>query len=421
MTVLRFGRLCGALLSSLALLAACPALAEEAVPGLPPEALVKQVLADSPQVSAARALEQAEQANARRLAAGNYEWSVRAHAQRRTDAAGQRFLENEVALERPVRAPGKAGKDEALGETGVRLAQARVADAWHEAARGLLRAWFDWMREARAAQRLQDHARVLEQQVDIVRRRVKAGDAPRLEQMLAETEFHRAELAQAQSAARARRLEADLRKRYPALHPAAPTALPVLEAVAGDVDKWQAGILAHNHEIELAELEAAHSRLAAERALLERRADPTFGLRYAQERDRQERILGVSMSVPFSGAARTAQADAATARAEAAAQKARETRIRVESDASQVALQAQSAYSLAERSASIAEQAQANAALVGRAYSLGEATLNDTLLARRQSLDATGASEQARIDALEAHARLLLDMHKIWSLRGHDD
>jgi outer membrane protein TolC len=107
------------------------------------------------------------------------------------------------------------------------------------------------------------------------------------------------------------------------------------------------------------------------------------------------------------------------ARAQAAEQKAREVTINVENDAAQVAMQAQSAGTLLAQFGEIARQAQANAALVSKAYGLGEATLNDTLLARRQSLEAQSAAEQAQIDALEAHARLLLDMHKIWSLREH--
>ncbi|MDO8305902.1 TolC family protein, partial [Herminiimonas sp.] len=198
-----------------------------------------------------------------------------------------------------------------------------------------------------------------------------------------------------------------------------PGELPAPILLPGSVAQWQEKILAHNHEIELAELEAAHSRLTAERTVLERTPDPTVGVRYAQERDRQEHMVGVIVSVPFSGAARSANADAAVARAEAAAQKAREVKLRVESDAAQVAMQAQSANALSDRFAGIASQGQANAALVGKAYSLGEAPLNDTLLARRQSLEAISAAEQARIDALEANARLLLDMHRLWSLREH--
>ncbi|MDO8299389.1 TolC family protein [Lacisediminimonas sp.] len=390
---------------------------------LPPEQAVRQSLSSLPSVSAARAMIEAEQANNRRLLAGPHEWTVRAMAQRRTDSIGQRTLDKHIALERPLRAPGKAGRDAALGEAGIALAQARMADTWHEAARGLLKSWFGWMREARTAQRLQEHAQVLQQQLGIVQRRVKAGDAPRLEQMLAETESQRAVVAQAQAAARAARAEADLRKRYPGVVPLLPASLsaaqPVAPIIPGSVRDWQAGILEHNHEIELAQLEATYSKLTAQRVALDRHGDPTVGLHYGQERDSQERMVGVTVSMPFAGASRSASADAAMARAQAAAEKAREVSINVENDAAQVAMQAQSASALLAQFGEIARQAQANAALVSKAYGLGEATLNDTLLARRQSLEAQSAAEQAQVDALEAHARLLLDMHKIWSLREH--
>lgn len=51
-----------------------------------------------------------------------------------------------------------------------------------------------------------------------------------------------------------------------------------------------------------------------------------------------------------------------------------------------------------------------------RAYTLGEADLQTLLLIRRQALDASTATEQARVDALRSHHRLLLDAHLIWAL-----
>jgi capsule polysaccharide export protein KpsE/RkpR len=90
-------------------------------------------------------------------------------------------------------------------------------------------------------------------------------------------------------------------------------------------------------------------------------------------------------------------------------------KLRVEAEATQVALRASSAQSLWRQMATISRQAEANAALASRAYALGELPLNDTLLARRQALDALTSAEQAQIDALEAQARLLLDAHAIWA------
>ncbi len=48
------------------------------------------------------------------------------------------------------------------------------------------------------------------------------------------------------------------------------------------------------------------------------------------------------------------------------------------------------------------------------AYSLGESSLGETLVARRQALEASLAESIARIDANEARYRLLLDAHQLW-------
>ncbi len=55
-----------------------------------------------------------------------------------------------------------------------------------------------------------------------------------------------------------------------------------------------------------------------------------------------------------------------------------------------------------------------NAELVARAYSLGESSLGETLVARRQALEASLAESLARLDANEARYRLLLDAHQLW-------
>jgi outer membrane protein TolC len=49
------------------------------------------------------------------------------------------------------------------------------------------------------------------------------------------------------------------------------------------------------------------------------------------------------------------------------------------------------------------------------AYELGEVSLVEALNTRRQALDAVLLAESAQIDALAAHARLLLDAHLLWS------
>jgi hypothetical protein len=64
----------------------------------------------------------------------------------------------------------------------------------------------------------------------------------------------------------------------------------------------------------------------------------------------------------------------------------------------------------------IAQQSQRQAATMMSAYQLGEATLAEALNTRRQAHDAALLAESAQIDALAAHARLLLDAHQLWAV-----
>lgn len=385
---------------------------------LPPQEQVVRVLERQPLFAAARAGIAVEEANRQGLVAGSHEWTVRATSQRRREIAGSNYYENGIALERPLRWGSKAGKDAQLGDSGVRLSQLRLADAWHEAARSLMRSWFEWLREARSAARLQQNAQLLDRQVRIAGQRVKAGDAPRMELALVETERDRARSAAMAAAQRRDLVLAAMYGRYPGLNLAVPDALPEPATFTMSVAQWRDEILAENHEVGVARAEAEQSRLAAERAALDRLPDPTLGVHYMEERGRQERLLGMSVSIPIPGSARSAQSLASASRAEIAQDHAREAMLKVEADATQAAMRAEAAQSSWRQMEAISRAAESNADLALRAYALGELGLNDTLLARRQALDALTGAEQARIDALEAQSRLLLDAHRIWDREG---
>jgi outer membrane protein TolC len=397
------------------------AAAQEYPVWLPPAAEVKHALEALPQLRASRAAIRMEEANAARLQTGPQEWVARTGVHQRNERTGPNYLENEIAFERPVRFADKAEKDRALGENGIQVADAAMADSWHEAARALMTLWFNWLREDRSAQRLQDYAQVLARELQIVQQRVKAGDAPRVEMMLAETELAKAVASQQQAVYRAGLIAADIGKKFPGIVPILSASLPAPLPLDGDSVSWQEKILKDNHEIELADLSALQEKLFAERIALEQRPDPTFGVRMAQERGGSERIFGLSLSIPLPGQYRRQQTAVALARSQIARERAAETRIRVESTALQVAQAAGAARALWQRLADVAEQTQANAALVSRAYALGEAPLADTLLARRHAIEALGTAEQMQIDALQSRSQLLLDTHAIWSLHeGHE-
>ncbi|MGG2377395.1 TolC family protein, partial [Salmonella enterica] len=62
----------------------------------------------------------------------------------------------------------------------------------------------------------------------------------------------------------------------------------------------------------------AQARARADRARLDRRGDPTLGLRVFSEKGGMEKGAGVLFALPFGGGWRSAQADRAAAQADAA-------------------------------------------------------------------------------------------------------
>jgi hypothetical protein len=65
----------------------------------------------------------------------------------RAPSPGERYNEWDVGVERALRLPGKAELDRQLGAAGIASAKISRGDALHEASRGLLAGWFDWLRE----------------------------------------------------------------------------------------------------------------------------------------------------------------------------------------------------------------------------------------------------------------------------------
>jgi outer membrane protein TolC len=222
---------------------------------------------------------------------------------------------------RPLRLPGKARLDEELGREGVSQARVAYGKALHVASRTLLKGWFAWQREAAQASQWQAQVDVLKQQAEAVAKRQRAGDASRMEQTLARAALAQAAASAAQAAGRERAAAAEFAVGFPRV------ALPSRPQVAdpqppeGDQRYWIEQILAHSHELGVARAAVRRGRVSAARAEAERLPDPTAGIHYASEFSGNERFYGFSLSIPFSGAGRTAEARQAQARAEAAADR----------------------------------------------------------------------------------------------------
>ncbi len=382
---------------------------------LPPDPAVRAALESHPAVLAARAGVQEREAAARALAAGTYELNLRlSAANRREQALGQNLPEYGLDLERPFRSGRKAELDAELGRQGVVVAKFAVGDAIHEASRELLRAWFDWLRAAAQGGDWRRQAELLGQQLDTVERRVRRGDAPQQERILAQSALEQAAsqalLAEARAAAAAVQLGAS----FPGIRvPEAPPEVE-LRPLEGDEPAWRERVVQHNHELGLARAEAKRLQVAAARADANRVPDPTLGARLASERDGAERVMGLSVAIPLPGEARSANAQAASAGSAAAVQREAGVRRRLEAQTAGVYALASRSHEAARRAESAAAGLRRNAELSERAYALGEANLADVIAARRISVEARLAATLARLDAAEARYRLLLDAHELW-------
>jgi len=395
-----------------------PALAVEATPGLPPAEVVARVLRASPPVQAAASQLRAEQANSERLAAGSHEWSLRLGSQqRRSQPAGgpnERFTEWNAALERPLRLPGKAALDAELGAAGVAIAETAQGDALHENSRLLLSSWFAWLKESNAARLWAEQTALLRQQAAAVQRRQQLGDAARLDSVQSEAAQAQAEAQLAQAEVRQRIAAEELRRRFPDLPLVEPAVIPEPQPIAGDAAEWLAAIVEHSHELGLAVGETRRARTLAERIARERLADPTIGLQVSRERAGEENVFGAYISIPLSGTARRAGAEAAGAHAEAQQGRELAMRQKVTAEAASLYYSASAALASWQAASRAAAQLDNAAAMTARAYQFGEGSLNDLLLARRQANEARLAAHLLQLDALERGYRLQLDAHRLW-------
>jgi outer membrane protein TolC len=330
------------------------------------------------------------------------------------------YREHEVIVERPFRLPGKAAKDAALGAAGIEQARFALGDAMHESGRLLLARWFEWQREAAAQEEWTAQVAILQRQQEAVGKRVAAGDAARLEQLLSGAQLAQAEAQLAQARDRRERVALELAQQFPAIALPSQVVGTEPQAIAEPLEYWRERILTHNHELAVARAAAQRSRLAAQRLDAERLPDPTLGLKVASDRDGSERIVGLQLSLPLPGAARAAGARAGLAEAEAAAAREALALRKVETEARRTFSLARGAYEQWRRQADVARRMEENADLLDRAWRLGEGQFAELQMARRQAIEARLAAGQARLDANEARYRLLLDAHQLWALDVDD-
>jgi outer membrane protein TolC len=390
--------------------------AETNFPDLPPKDQVQAALNAHISVINAETGVKIEQVNQRKWESGNYEFNLRAGSSKRQIATNENKLKEwDVALERPLRLINKVMIDYDIGEEGVARANSALGDARHEAGRALLHLWFNWQREQMQVTQWQLQVENLAQQALTTDKRLKAGDAPRMELSQANAAVAQASVSLQQARMRAELAGNELKRQFPVmvlpqqLNPSEPQ--PVTE----NFKHWKQTILNENHELEMVRSESRILQMLAKRSRADRLPDPTVGLRYSNEMNGNEKVAGVYVSIPLSFGVRGANAENAEYQAQIAADRESAVNRRLEADIYAAYTQAVGNYQTWLQAREAATSVRRNADLVSRAYSLGESSLSETLIARRLALESTLSENLVRLDSNEAHYRLLLDAHQLWT------
>lgn len=390
-------------------------------PDLPPPAQVESALSNHLLVLNAASSLKMEHANQRKWNSGTYEFNLRAGTgQRKIVSTGQNLKEWDVALERPLRLFNKVGIDEDIGAASVARAEYALGDARHEAGRSLLRLWFAWQREQAQAALWQQQVDILKQQAQMAEKRVKAGDAPRLELNQAQAAAAQAGVSWHQAQLREQLAGNDLARQFSAIRLPEKPSPATPQAVEHDFTFWKSRVFEHNHELGMVQEHSRVQQLLAQRSRADQVPDPTVGLRYSNEMGGNEKVAGVYVSVPLSIGYRSATAEGVAQQAAIAADQEAFVKRRLEGDIYAAHTQAVSSFATWQQAHEAAQAIRSNADLVGKAYVLGESSLSDSLIARRFALESSLAENLAQLDANEARYRLLLDAHQLWPL-GNDE
>ena len=311
------------------------------------------------------------------------------------DNRGRQEWELEYA--QPVWLPGQAAARRDEAGTALRALDAERAALRLELARRLVDTRLAWLLARGQAGLAERRLTVARQLADDLARRVTAGEAPRFDLNLAQSERLAAEAAVAEQDLAAR----ELARRFQVLAGSPPP--PKLE-----VSSAETAVTLHPGLVAAREATAlAQARLATTRQSL--RDNPEVGLRLRRERDASGAEYGDSISlrvvIPLTSAPRTAAREAAaiaavTERAVAAEQLRRQ----LEQDRAQAADQLATAARLEEAARARQRLAADNLGLADTAWRLGERPLEALLRARAAAFDADTAALRARHTREQAEA-----------------
>lgn len=379
-----------------------------------PGDVVRTLIAQDPAVMAAQAGLRVAREGAGILEASPYEWTPSASAQRRS-ADGAHYNEWNVGVDRTIRLPGKAAADRDLAGGMLDEARARYLGEIHASAKLLMTLWIDWLAAEQGLELSIRNVASARSGMVAVERRVKAGDASKLDLNLVQGELAEQRRLESEARTLAAAAWSRLSARFPGIERRA-VPLPQPVPVPHEDAFWRERILEVSEDLRVLRTQLSQSQAAAARARAERIPDPTVGLFTASERGGAERYWGVRVSIPLPGGQRSMRSSQAAAGVDVSFQGLELKRRQLEAEVSSTVTSAKGAYDVASMAREAASSLRGNATLTQKAYGLGELDLQSLLLSRRQELTAANSALQAQATALKAYYGLMIDAHLIWDM-----
>jgi outer membrane protein TolC len=369
--------------------------------------LMEQAIRTSPSYRSARADVDRASASARRIASGPYEFELNASGgQRKIDdplASENRYTEWSAGISRAVRLPGKRQVDVNLARIETELAGTGLDQSLFAEREKFAALWSAWRRadllSKSSASQASEAQRIAElQQIAVdkgAERQIRA------DQLAAEAGLLQLQAEQDRTAAQIAR--AALVARYPDIvFPETTAPLDVSETMISPLFETTAE---NAPAYRRAGLLAEQAKLKAQRARMEKRPDPTFGLDFGNEFGGAETSVMARVSIPIGGSARRAYAQEMSATATVAELD----RVTAQREAFQLVQSARqslgASMTLYETSLRTLESSRKILDTIQRGYEYGEITITEFLNGRRAFISAerTVAEQRARLESDVLH------------------
>ena len=384
-------------------------------PGLLPLETARSLIEHDPGVAAAHAGLEVALQEAGILDQSPYEWVTQFAGQRRRLNTGSNYNEWSVGIERTIRLPGKASADRSIGKATVNESEARYGEAIQEAARELMALWLESVVADQSLALAVNSLQSLHDSLSAVEKRVRAGDASKLDLNIARAELADQKRINNDIKTKAEVAWSRLSTRFPSIT-RTNTAVPQPSAIEQDLNFWLTRIMAVSDELKIMQIKMQIAQAQADRANADKIPDPTLGLHTGSESGGQERITGVVLSIPISGGLRNSRSVKALAEVEVLRHEVELKKLELKALVASNFTKARGDYESLQIANEGAMAMQENADLVQRAYELGEAELQLLLLARRQAASARQNGLQAQEAALKSYYGLIVDAHLVWGL-----